>query len=41
MTQLLTPASIIKSFAVQNLHADGAFDAVTTPGCGFEMEPFA
>lgn len=41
LAQLLTAASIIKSSAVQNLHTDGPFDAVTTPDCVFEMERFA
>lgn len=41
MTQLLSAASIIKSSAVQNLHTDGPFDAVSTPDCVFEMEWFA
>lgn len=41
MTQLLTAASVIKPSAERNLHTDGPFHAVTTPGCVSEMEWFA
>lgn len=40
VSQLLTAASIIKSSAVPNWHADGPIDAATAPDCVFEMQRF-